>query len=167
MEWSRWFRHTFAGRSALGRAFPQQTLDAIEQAVDESERSHTGEIRFAIEAALEPGQVWAGMRPRDRAIEVFTALGVWDTEANNGVLVYVLLADRDVEIVADRGFNRLVAAGQWQAVCEDMERHFRAGNFHDGALVGIREVGRIIASHYPQQPGQRDEDELPNRPALL
>lgn len=167
MEWSRWFRHAFAGRTELRRAFPQPTLDAIEQAVDESERSHTGEIRFAIEASLEPGQVWAGMRPRDRAIEVFTALGVWDTEANNGVLIYVLLADRDVEIIADRGFNRLVAAGQWQAVCEDMERHFRAGNFHDGALVGIREVGRIIASHYPQQPGQRDEDELPNRPALL
>jgi len=167
MEWSRWFRHVFARRAALRRAFPQQSLDSIEQAVDESERSHTGEIRFAIEAALEPGQVWTGMRPRDRAIEVFTALGVWDTEANNGVLVYVLLADRDVEIVADRGFNRLVAAGQWQAVCEDMERHFRAGNFHEGALVGIREVGRIIASHYPQQPGQRDEDELPNRPALL
>lgn len=167
MEWSRWFRHAFAGRTVLRRAFPQPTLDAIEQAVDESERLHTGEIRFAIEASLEPGQVWAGMRPRDRAIEVFTALGVWDTEANNGVLVYVLLADQDVEIVADRGFNRLVAAGQWQAVCEDMERHFRAGNFHDGALVGIREVGRIIASHYPQQPGQRDEDELPNRPALL
>lgn len=167
MEWSRWFRHAFAGRAALRRAFPQPTLDAIEGAIDESERVHTGEIRFAIEAALEPGQVWAGMQPRDRAIEVFTALGVWDTEANNGVLVYVLLADRDVEIVADRGFNRLVAAGQWQAVCEDMERHFRAGNFRDGALVGIREVGRIIASHYPQQPGQRDEDELPNRPALL
>lgn len=167
MQWSRFFRHAFAGRVALRRAFPQQTLDAIEQAIDESERAHTGEIRFAIEAALEPGQVWAGMRPRDRAVEVFTALGVWDTEANNGVLVYVLLADRDVEIVADRGFNRLVAAGQWQAVCEDMERHFQAGNFRDGALVGIREVGRIIASHYPQRPGQRDEDELPNRPALL
>ena len=98
---------------------------------------------------------------------MFAALGVWDTDANNGVLIYVLLADRDVEIVADRGFNRLVAAGQWVAVCEDMERHFRNGNFRDGMLVGVGAVGRIIATHYPQGPGRRDEDELPNRPALL
>ena len=167
MDWGRWFRHAFDTGSRLRRAFPQATLDAVEQAVDESERSHTGEIRFAIEAALEPGEVWAGRTPRERALEVFAALGVWDTEANNGVLIYVLLADRDVEIVADRGFNRLVAAGEWQAVCEDMERHFRNGNFREGALVGVRAVGRIIATHYPQGPGQRDEDELPNRPALL
>ncbi len=167
MDWGRWFRHAFAGRKTLERAFPREALDAIERAVDESERLHTGEIRFAIEASLEPGQAWAGRTPRDRALEVFATLGVWDTDANNGVLVYVLLADHVVEIVADRGFNRLVAAGQWLAVCEDMERNFRNGNFREGALVGVGEVGRIIASHYPQRPGQQDEDELPNRPALL
>jgi uncharacterized membrane protein len=167
MDWGRWFRHAFAGGGALRRAFPQETLEAIERAVDESERAHAGEIRVAIEAALEPGQVWAGRTPRDRALEVFASLGVWDTEANNGVLIYVLLADRDVEIVADRGFNRRVAAGQWAAVCEDMERHFRNGSFREGVLAGVGEVGRIIASHYPQGPGRRDEDELPNRPALL
>jgi uncharacterized membrane protein len=151
----------------LRRAFPPAALVAIERAVVESERSQAGEIRFAVEAALEPGQVRAGLTPRGRALEVFAQLGVWDTEANNGVLIYVLLADRDVEIVADRGFNRRVAPDQWSAVCADMERHFRAGNFREGALVGVREVGRIIATHYPQQPGHRDEDELPNRPALL
>lgn len=167
MDLRRWFRHAFATPGVLRRAFPPEALDAIERAVDESERTHAGEIRVAIEQALEPGEAWEGRKPRDRALEVFASLGVWDTDANNGVLIYVLLADRDVEIVADRGFNRRVAAGQWAAVCEDMERHFRNGNFREGMLVGVREVGRIIATHYPQAPGQRDEDELPNRPALL
>ena len=167
MDWKRWLRHVFAGRGALRRAFPPEGLDAIEQAVRASERTHGGEIRVAIEAALPPGEAWAGRQPRDRALEVFAALGVWDTEANNGVLLYVLLADRDVEIVADRGYNGRVAPGEWLAVCAAMERHFRNGNFRDGALVGVGEVGRIIATHYPPGPGQRDVDELPNRPALL
>jgi uncharacterized membrane protein len=167
MDWGRWFKHVFATRGALHRAFPPHALDTIELAIDESERRHSGEIRFAIEGALEPGDVWQGKTPRERALEVFAALGVWDTEANNGVLIYVLLADHDVEIVADRGFNARVTAAEWSAVCHDMERQFRAGRFSEGAVVGVEDVGRIIASHFPQLPGQRDEDELPNRPALL
>lgn len=149
------------------RLLPPAALERLQQRVAASEAAHSGEIRLCIEAGLPLSYLWRDASSRERAVAMFGKLRVWDTEANNGVLVYVLLADRDVEIVADRGFNRLVAAGQWQAVCEDMERHFQAGNFRDGALVGIREVGRIIASHYPQRPGQRDEDELPNRPALL
>jgi uncharacterized membrane protein len=167
MDWGRWFRHLFATRGALRRAFTEEALDAIERAVDESEQRHSGEIRVAIEGALEPGEVWHGKTSRQRALEVFAALGVWDTEANNGVLIYVLLADRDVQIVADRGFNGRVTEAQWTAVCEDMEREFRAGRFASGVIVGVEDVGRIIGAHYPQRPGQRDEDELPNRPALL
>jgi len=167
MDWKRWFRHVFATRAALRRAFTEQDLDAIERAVDESEQHHSGEIRVAIEGALEPGEVWLGKTPRERALEAFAALGVWDTDANNGVLIYVLLADRDVEIVADRGFNARVPASEWQAACEDMEREFRAGRFREGAVVGVEDVGKIIARHFPQLPGQRDEDELPNRPRLL
>ena len=167
MDWSRWFRHVFATRRSAVRAFPPEALGAIEAAVDASERLHSGEIRVAIEGSLEPGEIAAGKSPRARALEVFAALGVWDTEANNGVLVYVLLADRDVEIVADRGFNGRVTAAQWAAVCEDMEREFRAGRFASGVIVGVEDVGRIIGAHYPQRPGQRDEDELPNRPTLL
>jgi uncharacterized membrane protein len=167
MDWKRWFRHVFATRAALRRAFTEQDLDAIERAVDESERYHCGEIRVAIEGALEPGEIWLGRTPRERALEVFAALGVWDTEANNGVLIYVLLADHDVEIVADRGFNGRVPASEWQAACEDIKREFRAGRFREGAVVGVEDVGKIIARHFPQRPGQRDEDELPNRPRLL
>lgn len=167
MDWRRWFRHAVTGRAELRRAFPPETLAAIEAAVDESERAHTGEIRFAIEASLEPGHVSAGRTPRERALEVFAGLGVWDTALNNGVLIYVLLADHDVEIVADRGFNDLVPQAQWASVCADMEQRFRAGNFRDAALAGIRAVGSIIAAHYPRQAGQRDADELPNRPVIL
>jgi uncharacterized membrane protein YgcG len=167
MDWGRWLRHVFATRTALRRAFPVDALDAIEQAITASERHHSGEIRFAIEGSLEPGDAWGGKPPRARALEVFAALGVWDTAANNGVLVYVLLADRVVEIVADRGFNDCVTAAEWRTVCDDMEREFRAGRFREGALVGVEDAGRIVARCFPQQPGQRDEDELPNRPTLL
>ena len=167
MDWSRWFRHTFATGGAVRRAFPPQTLASIEAGIDASERLHCGEIRVAIEGALEPSEIARGKAPRERALEVFAALGVWDTDANNGVLIYVLLADRDVEIVADRGFNDRVAAAEWREVCDRIEREFRAGRFEHGMLAGVGEVGRIIGAHYPQRPGQRDEDELPNRPAIL
>jgi len=167
MDWSRWFRHTFATGGAVRRAFPPQTLASIEAGIDASERLHCGEIRVAIEGALEPSEIARGKAPRERALEVFAALGVWDTDANNGVLIYVLLADRDVEIVADRGFNDRVAAAEWREVCDRIEREFRAGRFEHGMLAGVGEVGRIIGAHYPQRPGQRDGDELPNRPALL
>ncbi len=151
----------------MHRAFPPAALDAIELAIDESERMNTGEIRFAIESALDPDRVWRGTTPRERALEVFAALGVWDTDANNGVLIYVLLADHDVEIVADRGFNHKVGADRWSSICDDMEQHFRAGRFQDGAVAGVRAVGQLITAHYPSSPGGHDRDELPNRPALL
>jgi uncharacterized membrane protein len=167
MDWTRWIRHAFFTRRSLRRAFPASALARIEQAVNESEHLHSGEIRVAIEAALEPGEIWRGKAPRDRALEVFAALGVWDTAANNGVLIYVLLADRDVEIVADRGFNGRVSAETWSAVCETIRGEFQAGRFTAGVVAAIESVGRIIGQQFPQRPGQRDEDELPNRPAMI
>ena len=167
MDWNRWWRHVvFPGRR-LAQAFPPAALDAIERAIDVSERDHAGEIRFAIEGALEPGEIRAGKTPRQRALEVFAALGVWDTAANNGVLVYVLLADRDVEIVADRGYNGKVSAAEWNDVCKAMEADFRAARFESGAVAGVRAAGRLVAQHFPPLPGGRDEDALPNRPAVL
>ena len=167
MEWKRLFRHAFAGRGRLREAFPPATLDAIERAIVESETAHGAEIRVAIEAALEPGEVWSGKTPRQRALEVFSALGVWDTEANNGVLIYLLLADRDVEIVADRGYNGKVSAAEWSTVCDAMERDLRAGQYEAAAIDGVREAGRLLARHFPPVPGGRDQNELPNRPAML
>jgi uncharacterized membrane protein len=167
MDWRRWLRHATARDRAIHRAFPPSALDAIERAIDESERLHTGEIRFAIEGSLEPGRVWRAVTPRERALEVFAALGVWDTAANNGVLIYVLLADHDVEIVADRGYNSTVDADRWSAICHDMERHFGAGRFREGAVAGVRAVGQLIAAQYPPHPGAPDRNELSNQPALL
>ena len=167
MDFKRMLRHTFAHRGTLRRTFPSTTLDAIERAITESESTHGAEIRLAIEAALEPGEAWAGKTPRHRALEVFAALGVWDTEANNGVLIYLLLADRDVEIVADRGYNGKVSAAEWSTVCEAMERDLRAGQYEAAAIDGVREASRLVSQHFPPVPGSRDQNELPNRPAVL
>jgi uncharacterized membrane protein len=167
VDWRRGFRHLSTTRHAVTAAFPPAALEAIERAVTASELTHSGEIRVAIEAALEPAEVWAGKTPRQRAMEVFAALGVWDTDANNGILLYVLFADRDVEIGADRGFNGRVSADEWSAVCETMKAQFRAGQFEAGAVQGVLQAGQLLSRHFPPLPGGRDEDELPNRPAVL
>jgi len=167
MDWGRWFRHLFSTRGDMLRAFPPSTLGAIEAAIAATERMHSGEVRFAIEASLEPHDIWHGLTPRQRALRVFAALGAWDTEANNGVLIYVLLADRDVEIVADRGFNGKVPPEEWSAICDAMDIRFRAGDFEGGAVECVRLVGEVVARHFPLAPGARNPDELPNRPTLL
>jgi uncharacterized membrane protein len=167
MDWGRFFRHLFSTKRSHLRAFPLSTLDAIEAAITASEKLHSAEIRFAIEGSLEPHEIRHGKTPRARALEVFAALGVWDTHANNGVLIYVLLADQDVEIVADRGFNLRVTSNEWSDICHAMERLFKAGDYEAGAIEGVRRAGDILATHFPPLPGGRDEDELPNRPAVL
>lgn len=167
MDWRRLLRHAFTSRGQMRKAFPPETLAAIEAEITKSERAHGGEIRFAIEAALEPHDVRAGKTPRARALEAFASLGVWDTAANNGVLIFVLLADHGVEIVADRGYNDWVKPQEWSAVCASMNRHFAGGHYREGAVEGIRSVGAIIAKHFPWEPGTRNDNELPNRPAFL
>lgn len=167
MNWGRWFRHAFATKYARQRAFPLSSLIAIEAAITESERWHSAEIRFAIEGAIEPGDVWYGKTARERALEIFAALGVWDTEQNNGVLIYVLLADKRVEIVADRGFNDRVAEAEWAVVCDAMEAMFESNRYLDGALEGVRLTGQILERHFPPRADGRNENELPNRPFVL
>ncbi len=120
-----------------------------------------------MEASLEPADAWAGTAPRARALEIFAGLGVWDTEANNGVLVFILLADHDVEIVADRGFNGLVDTAEWSAVCDRMEERFRAGDFEAGTVEGVEAIAALIGRHYPLGEAGRLRNELPNRPTLL
>jgi uncharacterized membrane protein len=148
------------------RDFPQKTLDAITQAVRDCERHHPGEIRFVIEAALHPAALWHGLTPRQRALEVFAQQHVWDTEHNNGVLIYLLLADRAVEIVADRYVARgRVSQTEWDAACREIEKHFRDGRFEAGAVAGVQAVAAILA-RYP--PGPKDTgNELPDAPLLL
>ena len=167
MHLKRWIKHLSTSRRAVRRAFPASTLTAIEAAVSKSERTHCGEIRFAVEASLEPHALHARKSARARALEVFAMLGVWDTAANNGVLIYVLLADRSVEIIADRGYNEWVSPGEWAAICVAMHRLFSEGRFEEGSIEGIRLVGELIRRHFPWEPGTRNDNELPNRPAVL
>src|SRR5882762_9093872 len=144
MQLKRLMRHVAASHWRTRLLFPKTTLDAIERAVGRAERTHAGEIRFVIETSLAPLHVLNEISPRDRALEVFARLRVWDTEHNNGVLIYVQLADRDVEIVADRGFQGRVGQVEWEAVCRLMEEHFRAGRYAAGAIAGVDAIGDLL-----------------------
>ena len=159
----RFMRHLWMTRWYASSVFPARTLDAVEQAIRHAEFSHGGEIRFAVEAELHILDLLRGLTPRERALQVFGELGVWDTDGNNGVLIYVLLADHDVEIVADRGYARRVEHGEWQDVCHTMEQAFRAGEYERGAIAGVNAVSRLMAQHFPAI----DRNELPDRPAML
>ena len=151
---------------ARGR-FPAADMERIAAAIAEGETRHRGEVCFAVEGALGVGQVLRGVLPRARALDAFGRLRVWDTAANNGVLVYLLLADHRIEIVADRGLAGLVSDEQWRGVCLLMEERLRAGEFAEAVIDGIRAASDLLAAHYPQRPGGVDEDELPNRPVFL
>ncbi|HLZ99839.1 MAG TPA: TPM domain-containing protein [Steroidobacteraceae bacterium] len=169
MHFGRLIRHAAAAHWRTRLKFPKSTLDAIEQAVARAERTHAGEIRFAIETSLAPLLVINDVSPRARALDVFAHLKVWNTEHNNGVLIYVQLADRAVEIVADRGLAARVSQSEWEAVCRLMEEHFRAGRFETGAIAGVDAVGTLLARHFPPAP-RRDtpsDNQLPDRPTLL
>jgi uncharacterized membrane protein len=165
VNYRRWFKHLFTPPWAWRRAFPHATLDAIEAAIRRSETTHGGEIRFAVENTLPGALVRRGMTGRERAIEVFSNLRVWDTEQNSGVLVYLLLADHDIEIVADRGIDACVGSEQWETVAQTMEAAFRDGDFERGALEGIRQISVLLAQHFP--PSGDNRDELANRPAII
>jgi uncharacterized membrane protein len=162
----RWSRHLVSTRWALSRRFPSATLDAIERAVIASEARHRGEIRFAIEGALDIRALRRHETPRDRAHEVFAELRVWDTRERNGVLIYLLIAERVVEIVADAGFGGRVSAEEWGAVCATIEREFRAARWRDGAVSGIDAITKLLVREFPRT-GAPDVDEQPNRPQLL
>jgi uncharacterized membrane protein len=169
MQFERLIRHTTATHWGTRLKFSSATLDAIEQAIARAELTHAGEIRFAVETALTPLHILNGVAPRVRALEVFAHLRVWDTEHNNGVLIYVQVADRDVEIVADRGFDGRVSAAEWEAVCRLMEEHFRAGRFQAGSIAGVDAIANLLSHHFPQSAGRSDpsRNQLPDRPTLL
>jgi uncharacterized membrane protein len=162
---ARLLRHVFATRAGARRCFPPAALAEIEAAIHEVEGRHSGEIRFVVETSLDIDELIAGVTPRQRALEVFSHLGVWDTERNNGVLIYVLLADHDVEILADRGIAARVPQEEWETICHEIEAHFREGRFAQGSVAGIRSVGRLLEKHFPGS--GPDANELPNQPVLL
>ncbi len=161
----RLLRHCLVPGGAAARRFPAATMDRIEERVARAERTHGAEIRIAIEAALAPMAILAGQSPRERALEVFGALRVWDTEANSGVLVYVLLADHAVEIVADRGAAAKVAPEVWQRACGVLAEACREGREEEGALAAIDLLDAALVDAFPPRMG--DVDEMPNRPIIV
>ena len=165
MQFKRILAHLCCGHARVRRAFPAACLHRIEAGIREAEAGHSGEIRFAVEASLPWAALMRGQSARERAIDVFSQLRVWDTEHNNGVLIYLLLADRDVEIVADRGVNARVAQPEWETICRAMETHFRRGDFEAGMLAGIQAVAHHLRTHYPQ--GSGDSNEIPDQAVIL
>jgi uncharacterized membrane protein len=167
MSLGRWLRHWFKTPYAVRRAFGEAALERIQRAIADSENAHAGEIRFAVEAALPWSYLKRDAPARERAAMVFAKLRVWDTEQNNGVLIYVELADHSIEIVADRGIAQHVAQAEWDAICLAMRDHFRAGRFEQGTVEAVHAVGALLARHFPLGTGERNPNELPDRPALL
>jgi uncharacterized membrane protein len=162
----RWIRHLFLDHLTLRRAFPRTTLAAIERAVAEQEKRHRGELRVAIEGGLPMQVLAAGRTARERALEHFARLRVWDTEDNAGVLIYLLLADRRVEIVADRGIHALVGDTAWETICGAMQQEFAAGRFEAGVLGGLSSVSDLLQQHFPARPGDK-RNELPDAPLIV
>lgn len=162
----RLLRHRWLDETDTRRAIPPAMVERLAQRVAESERQHTGEIRIYVEAGLPFSYLWRDAPPRERAIAVFGKLGVWDTEQNNGVLIYLLLAEHAIEVVADRGLGRHVGPQQWQEVVAHMRDAFRAGRYEEGLKQAIDEVTALLVRHFPATPGAPNANELPDHPVL-
>ena len=162
----RFFRHLASDHGSVRRAFAQAAFARIEALIGDGETHPRGQVRFVVEPSLPLGRVVSGVTPRERALEVFGLLRIWDTEENCGVLVYLLLADRDVEIVADRGIHGRVGSNAWESVCRKMEAAFRRGRFVEGVESGLASINAILVEHYPREGGERP-NELPDRPVVL
>jgi uncharacterized membrane protein len=163
---ARLWRHLWLDQGDARRAMPAQALERLKERVAASEQRHTGQVRICIEGALPFASLWRGASPRQRAVAMFGKLRVWDTEHNNGVLVYLLLADRSIEIVADRGLAHEVPPHEWQAIVERMSAALREGRFEDGVTQALEEASALLVERFPTQPGQRHPNELPDAPVL-
>jgi uncharacterized membrane protein YgcG len=166
MDWQRVIRHLLITPLHVRRAFTASVRHAIEQAITASELHHRGEVRLVVEGSMEFLPLFRGVSAHQRAVQLFSQLGMWDTEQNTGVLVYVLFAEKRLEIVADRGIAALVAQAEWDAISADMSLAFRAGQFENGAVAGVQRITALLAAHFPPAAGG-NPDELPNRVILL
>jgi uncharacterized membrane protein len=158
-------KHLVEHRWRARRIFPPQVLALIEQAIKAGEATHSGQVRFVVEGALDGKPLFRDQPARERALDLFSQLRIWDTAHNNGVLIYLLLADRKVEIIADRGIDAKVGAAGWQKICAAMETDFKAGNFAGGVIKGIQAVSQQLAAHFPRQGA--GPNELPDEPVVL
>jgi uncharacterized membrane protein len=158
-------KHLLEHHWRVRRIFPPKVLAAIEQAIKAGEATHSAQIRFVVEGALDGKPLFRDQPARERALDIFSHLRIWDTAHNNGVLIYLLLADRKVEIIADRGIDAKVGAAGWEAICRAMEADFKAGNFESGVINGIAAVSRQLAAHFPKHGA--GPNELPDAPVVM
>jgi uncharacterized membrane protein len=166
-RWLRLLKHRWSEVGDVHRTLPPDALERLTRRVQASERRHSGEIRICIEAGLPLSYLWRGAPARERAIMMFGKLRVWDTEQDNGVLIYLLLADHAIEIVADRGLNRHVAADAWQAMAERMSAAFKAGRFEEGLAAAVDQVDALLLQHFALAGGERNPNELPDQPVIV
>jgi len=158
-------RHLVEHRWRVRRVFPSKVLANIEAAIKAGEATHSGQVRFVVEGALDGAPLLHNQPARARALDIFSHFHIWDTVHNNGVLIYLLLADRKVEIIADRGIDAKVGADGWQHICRDMEAEFTGGRFQAGVIKGIEAVSRELAKHFP--PDGHPRNELPDAPVVI
>ena len=158
-------RHLVEHRWRLRRIFSPTVLARIEQAIKAGEATHSGQVRFVVEGALDGGPLFRNQPARERARDIFSQLRIWDTVHNNGVLIYLLLADHDFEIVADRGIDSWVGHAGWEKICQEMGADFRSGDFERGVIKGIAAVSRELAAHFPGSGG--GSNELPDAPVVM
>jgi uncharacterized membrane protein len=162
----RILRHRWRDEADTRRAIPPELMERLARQVAASETRHTGEIRIYVEAGLPLSYLWRNATPRERAIAMFGKLGVWDTEQNNGVLIYLLLAEHAIEVVADRGMSRHVSPARWQEIVRHMSAEFRAGRYAEGLAQAVDEVTALLVQHFPASPGAPNRNELPDQPVL-
>ncbi len=167
MRLKRWLKHWLVTPRRVHRMLPPESLERIRAAIAQTETLHSGEIRFAVEASLPWSYLKRDAPARQRATMVFAKLRVWDTEANNGVLLYVDLADHAIEIVADRGIARHVPRHEWEAICNVVREHFRRDDFEAGVIAGVQAIGAVLARHFPLVPGEVNPNELSDKPVVL
>jgi uncharacterized membrane protein len=158
-------KHLLEHRWRVRRIFTPKVLAAIEQAIRMSETVHSGQLRFVVEGALDGKPLFRDQPARERALDLFSHLRIWDTAHNNGVLIYLLLADRQVEIIADRGIDAKVGSAGWEKICTAMQADFKAGNFEAGVIRGIGAVSLQLAAHFPKHGGGKNE--LPDAPVVM
>ena len=163
---ARMLRHRWMDESDTRKVIPPDLMERLARRVAASEKRHTGEVRIYVEAGLPMSYLWRSATPRERAVAVFGKLRVWDTEDNNGVLIYLLLAEHAIEIVADRGLARHVAPAEWQAIVGRLGAALHEGRFEDGLTQALEEVSALLVKHFPAAEGAANINELPDEPVL-
>lgn len=165
MMWKRILKHWLTPGWWAGRMFDRASLDVIEKAIGRAESGHAGELRFVVEGPLSGFALWRGQTARARAADVFANLRVWDTEHNSGILIYVQLVDRRVEILADRGIAARVPQAEWERICRGMEAAFKVGAYRDGALAALDQAAALLRRHFPRA-GEKP-NELSDQPLVM